>query len=546
MNRTSLLLLALPFAPAIAHAQAAPPDAGKLLQELRSPPLAPPRAPATTVEERPAARGTDGQRIAVSGFRITGTTVFSEADLLPLLSDGRGKTLSLSELDALAMRITRHYRDAGYLVARAYLPPQDIKDGVVEIAVVEGRLGAVKTANAIRLAPSALAPLDALKPGDVITTRALEGSLLALSELPGVDVKSVLRPGTAMGTSDMLVDLAPGRAFSGSADFDSFGNRFTGAYRLGTSLYWNNPANLGDQASLRLQTSGSGFSYSRLGYQLPLGVQATRLGASWSEMHYTLGESFAPLHASGNATVGSVYVLHPFLRSREATWTGQVQYDDKRMEDRVGSTGMRADKTVRDLTLSLNGNFTDGLGGGGSNSVGLGYVSGHLTLDTLSAAIDQATARSQGEFAKWSATLQRSQRLPEDFVLIASYNGQWAGKNLDSSEKLSLGGAQGVRAYPQGEASGDEGQLVTLELRRPIAAQWEAQAFYDDGRITINHQPWTTAANSRHLAGYGLGATYAGGGFTVRMFAAWKANTGRPTSDTDRTPRLWVQGVMYF
>lgn len=543
MKRLASLVL---FAPAAVLAQTAP-DAGRLLQEIRPAPVLPaPKAPAATVEEHAPAPRPDGATVAVRGFRIAGATVFAEAELLPLIADAVGKTLSLADLDALAVRITRHYRDAGYFVARAWLPPQEVKDGIVEIAVLEGRVGKVEIDNRAGLAASALAPLDALAPGEVIRDRAVEGKLLALAELPGVEVKSTLRPGAAVGTSDFLVEVAPGPAFNGSVDIDSFGNRFTGTHRLGASLFWNNPAGFGDQASLRLQKSDGDFDYVRAGYQLPFGAAGTRVGAAWSEMRYGLGLDFAPLKATGEASVGSLYLLHPFLRSRTASWHGQVQFDDKRLTDRVGSTATVTDKRLHNWTLGLNGSFADGLGGGGSNTLALGYTAGRLDLDPTTAAIDAVTAKSKGGFSKWSFSYQRTQRVMDDVSALLSFSNQLAGKNLDSSEKFALGGAYGVRAYPQGEASGDEGQLLTVELRWRLLDAWQAQAFYDDGRTTTNHNPWATGANTRHLAGYGMGAAYAGDGFSLRLFAAWKAGTGAPTSDIDRTPRVWVQAARYF
>jgi hemolysin activation/secretion protein len=62
---------------------------------------------------------------------------------LPLLKDFVGKELSPDDLQRAADVITRHYRDRGYFVARAYVPAQDIRDGIVEITVLEGRLDRV-------------------------------------------------------------------------------------------------------------------------------------------------------------------------------------------------------------------------------------------------------------------------------------------------------------------------------------------------------------------------------------------------------------------
>jgi hemolysin activation/secretion protein len=534
------------FASTAAFAQQ-PPDAGQILRDTGpAPGLPAPKVPTTSVEEGKPLAAPDGQRIAVKGFRVTGATAFPEAELLALLADAADKELSLAELDGLAARITRHHREAGYLVARAYLPAQDVSSGTIEIAVLEGRLGTVSVTDGAGLSASALAPLDALVSGQAIRSQEMERSLLALSDLPGVEVKSTLRPGAAVGTSDFLVEVAPGPAVSGSVDIDSFGNRYTGSHRLGTSLFWNNPAGLGDQASLRLQKSDGDFDYLRVGYQLPLGVHATRIGASWSEMRYGLGEDFAPLKADGEATVSSLYLLHPFLRGRQASLYGQLQYDDKRLTDRVGSTATETDKTLGNWTAGVNANFTDSIGGGGSNSVALAYTRGHLGLDAATAAIDVATARSAGSYSKWSASFQRLQRLTDGLSLSLAYAGQRAGKNLDSSEKFALGGTQGVRAYPQGEAAGDEGQLLTAELRWQVSDAWQAQAFYDDGRVKINRDPWAAGDNTRLLAGYGVGTAWAGGGFTLRAFAAWKAGTGKPTSDVSRSPRVWVQAAKYF
>ncbi|MDP1613746.1 MAG: ShlB/FhaC/HecB family hemolysin secretion/activation protein [Sulfuritalea sp.] len=540
-----LLPLAL-FAATAAFAQQ-PPDAGQILRDTGPAPRLPaPKAPTTRVEEGAPLAAPDGQRIAVKGIRVTGATAFPEAELLALVADADGKELSLAELDGLAARITRHYREAGYLVARAYLPAQDVSSGTIEIAVLESRLGKVSVTDRVGLSASALAPLDALSPGQAIRRQEMEHSLLVLSDLPGVEVKSTLRPGAAVGTSDFLVDVAPGPAVSGSVDIDSFGNRFTGAHRFGASLFLNNPAKLGDQASLRLQKSDGDFDYVRVGYQLPVGVHATRIGVAWSQMHYGLGKDFAPLKASGEASVGSLYLLHPFLRSREASWYGQVQYDDKRVTDNVDATSTKTGKLLGNWTFGVNGNLTDSFGGGGSNTIALGYMRGHLELDATTDLIDAATARSAGGFAKWSASFQRLQHLTDGISLSLAYAGQWAGKNLDSSEKFALGGAHGVRAYPQGEASGDEGQSLTAELRWQVSDAWQAQAFYDDGRVKINRNPWAAGDNTRHLAGVGVGAAWTGGGFTARLFAAWKADTGKPTSDVDRSPRVWVQAAKYF
>lgn len=537
-------LLSLAALPALAQQ---PPTAGQLLQQAQPqprPPLA--DAPPTVVEEKGQALAAQGERFVLRGVRLSGQQAYTEAELLALVQDGIGKALNLAELEALAQRITDRYRRDGYLVARAYLPPQSIDGGVVHIAVLEGRVGAVHLNNAAGVAGTALAPLQRIRPGDAVSRPALEEALLRLADVPGVEVKSTLRPGESVGASDFLVDVLPGRAFGGGVDFDNFGNRYVGAGRLGASLYWNNPAGLGDQFSLRVQGGAGDYGYGRIGYQLPVGPHATRVGVAYSGMRYALGKAFAALDADGRATVASLYLQQPLLRSRAASWVAALQYDGKRLRDDVGAAQTRTERTLHNVAVSLRGEFTDGWGGGGSSSVDLGYTHGLLRLDAASAAIDAASARSEGRFGKWTLGLQRQQRLPGDWLLAINANAQRAGKNLDGSEKLSLGGATGVRAYPQGEASGDSGHVVNLELRRALAGPWEAFGFYDLGRVRVNHSPWDGGGNGRRLAGYGVGLAYTGAPWRLQVFAAWKDGTGAAQSDVDRSPRVWAQAAFLF
>ena len=216
-----------------AFAQQLVPDAGRLLQETRPAPSLPQReAPKIEIEEAPAGQAPEGPLLHVARLRITGATVFTEAELHALVADGEGRELSLNGLRALADRVTQHYRNHGYLLARAYLPAQDVTNGEVKIAVLEGRLGEVSLDNPAGVAGAGLAPLAQLHPGEVAHRRALERNLLLLSDLPGVAVKSTLKPGATPGASDLLVEVAPGRRVTGSVDFDTFGDRFSGQYRV--------------------------------------------------------------------------------------------------------------------------------------------------------------------------------------------------------------------------------------------------------------------------------------------------------------------------
>jgi hemolysin activation/secretion protein len=92
--------------------------------------------------------------------------------------------------------------------------------------------------------------------------------------------------------------------------------------------------------------------------------------------------------------------------------------------------------------------------------------------------------------------LSRLQRLTNADTLSLAVSGQVANKNLDSSEKFSLGGATGVRTYPQGEADGNEGYLASVELRHNLNDALQAILFYDTGAIRINQTPFGVVASN--------------------------------------------------
>ena len=531
------------------------PGAGSQIQQL-APAAVPQKAmPQIRIESgtAPGTPSADESKILVRTLRITGTKTYSESELLALTGFVPGVELTLTDLRRMAARITAHYSTQGYLAARAYLPAQQVTDNTVTIAVSEGQYGQIILRNQSKLSDrQAYSLLDGLKPGDPITNDPLESRLLLLSDTPGVEVKSTLVPGAGPGTSDLLVDIAPGRLVTGSVDADNAGNRYTGEFRLGATVNLNNPLGLGDVAGLRAVTSGSGLKYGRFFYQVPFGKAA--VGVAYSRLDYALGKEFAPLGANGVATAMGVYGSYTLLRSRNANLYAGLSYDHKTFQDRVALFSSVTDRKINVLTGNLYGNQLDAVGGGGINSFSLSLSAGTLDIQTPAArAADAVSARSQGAYNKLAFTASRLQQVTDSVSFFAGISGQGASKNLDPSEKMSLGGMDGVRAYPQGEGFGDQGYLVNLEARlllpkaQSLPGRMHLIGFVDAGSVTINKNPWAAGINQRSLAAYGVGLTWSEpGNFLVRTYYARKLGNDLATSAPDRSGRLWIQGVKYF
>jgi hemolysin activation/secretion protein len=557
----------------VALAQQPPrPDAGSILQQQQPRdqlPVAPSDKPVIpqVTPAKPALPISSRLNVAVKQFRFTGNTVFSSAQLAEPVSEFVGKTLDFEGLNDAAGRVQRYYRDRGYFLAVAYLPQQEIRDGNVEIAVLEGRVGAVnlQIEPGTKLRESFVhGILDAhLKRGDVITERTLERPLLLLRDLPEVDVTSELGPSkTEVGAADVTVKLAEKRKLAtGFVGIDNHGNRFTGEYRGVVNLNASDFTGYGDLLSFYGFLTDENMKFGRLSYVIPVGHYGTRLGVSYTDFSYALAKDFAALGANGDGQVYNIYALHPVLRTRNANFFVQGALEHKKLEDRRSDLGSVEDRKVDSAKLGAVGDGRDRLFSGGLNAYSLTYTYGHVNLTPATLQTQDVAPgtgpHTSGDFSKVNVDLRRLQRVTDSINLLVAGSGQLANKNLITAEKISLGGPNGVRAYPVGEAPGDTGVIINTELRYIIpnrsflGGDIAFSAFYDAGWVkSVQELPPAEegALNHRTIGGYGLGASLGReGNFLVRGYLAWRAGHEPPQSDTaKRVPRIWLQAVKWF
>lgn len=556
MFKLKLLPLALLVMSPTAFA-ATPLNAGGQMQQI--PPSPQPQMAAPALEVKPASQPVsapqDSAKIVVNRIQLTGAQVYTEARLLAVTGFTAGSSLSLADLQGMAANIATYYRQNGYFVAQAYVPAQEIQGGVVTIAVIEGQYGKVSLNNQTHVSNSLANDLLAgINSGDVVATAPLEHRLLLLSDLPGVKVNSSLVPGAAPGSSDLIVNLTPGKRISGSIDADNAGNHYTGANRIGATVNFNEPLGQGDVASLRALTSGSGLNYLRGAYQMQFGK--AKAGVAYSALRYELGEEFASLGAHGTAQVVSLFGSYPLVRSRNTNLNAGLVLDAKKFQDKVDNpTPSVADKRAQVLTASLSGNQLDRVGGAGQTAFMLAWSAGNIDLQTPDVqALDAVTAHSNGHFNKLGFGLSRQQRITDTVSVSAALSGQLASKNLDVSEKMELGGMYGVRAYPEGEAYADQGYVLNLEARwqlpkltSTLPGQVQLIGFIDTGSVTLNKNPWAAGPNRRTLSGAGVGVNwYETNNFMVRAYYAVKVGDEAATSAPDKSGRFWIQAVKYF
>lgn len=545
LSPLALALLALPLA---TLAQTIP-NSGQILQQVTPPPApAPKAAPDLAITPDAATAADDGTPFSVTRLQIDGNTVFATATLHALIADGEGRTQTLAQLSALAQRITDYYHVHGYPLARALVPAQALSDGVVRIRVVEARYDQTRLENHSRVNDRLLrATLAPLRSGDVVKQATLDRSLLGLSELPGVAPHATLSPGAAAGTStlDVVADAAP--AVQGNVLLDNAGTRYTGRLRVGGTLDINAPLHHGDQLSLTTLTSGHGMRYGRAGYQYVLNGYGTQVGAAYSALAYALGGSLHALDAHGTAQVGSAWLAQPLVRTRDSRLDVRLQFDRRQLRDRIDSTSLRNDRRTHTTTASVAAQHNDDWAGGGLTQASLSVSHGTLRFDqAAAAAADAATARTQGSYTYWGASLVRLQNLGAGTRLYASVSGQHSGRNLDSSEQFLLGGPDSVRGYDVASLAGASGWLGSVELRHDLpwncAGHCEGSVFVDHGALSINAAPWLPGRNHAKLSSAGIGLSWIGAHqWQAQVRLAAPLGTASELAGGHDAVRAWLQ-----
>ncbi|MBU1054913.1 MAG: ShlB/FhaC/HecB family hemolysin secretion/activation protein [Proteobacteria bacterium] len=552
---------------------AAPPDAGQLLNQERQPgKQLPDRLPQDSDKETERAPPDAGTKVLVKGFCFSGSQgLATDAELEALISDSIGKELGFAGIKKLAERVTNYLREQkGYLLARAYLPKQDITAGIIEIAVIAGKVEGkvrVNVKKPRRVSQSLLEGIagKALKAGSAIRMEEIERAVLLMNDLPGISSNALLERGATPGTTRLGIDVTEGPLISGLISGDNYGDRYTGIWRGSGRIAVNDPFGLGDQLSLSV--IGAEHMYQgTTAYFLPLGATGLTWSLSYTGLYYELGDDLASLNANGCADTFATRFGYPILRTRSASvWAG-LGFEYILLSDETNGT-TTSDRKLSVGNAGFSGSFFDSFGGGGLSSANLALYSGNLDLSDLATAeaADASGPRSAGNFVRVTYSLARLQRLTRQVSLFGSVRGQIADNNLNSSQKLILGGPTGVRAYPVGEASGDEGHIMTFETRfdipdPPSWAKVQLVGFVDTGYIKLHKDPWAasitnaTTSNDYWLSGAGAGIVISKAGlYSVQTSYAHKIGdnpgrsmTGNDADNHDDNGRFWVQAVVWF
>jgi hemolysin activation/secretion protein len=268
-----------------------------------------------------------------------------------------------------------------------------------------------------------------------------------------------------------------------------------------------------------------------------------------SKLQYSLGGPVRSANAYGSAQVQSFWARQSLVRSENRNVYAQLQFDQMQPRDHEDIAMSRRDRSLRNVTASLSGDARGAFFDNGISSWNASVTKGQVGFsDAAAGNYDATNAKTQGRFSKFNLNLAHLQGIGVDNSLYLTYAGQWANTNLDSSQKISIGGVNTVRAYPTGVIAGDSGHVFNAEWRhelgRAFGGQWRGLAFIDTAQITVNKNIWlgVTGENSATLSGVGVGIGWTGpADWNGRATLAYPLGSIPALVNTPASPRGWIE-----
>ncbi|MFH1782965.1 MAG: ShlB/FhaC/HecB family hemolysin secretion/activation protein [Candidatus Omnitrophota bacterium] len=449
-----------------------------------------------------------GPSFILRDIKVTGATAFTQDELKNIYKPSLDKKIYYSELKGIANAIKNEYKKRGYLTATSFVPQQDIKDGVVEIQVVEGKVGEIKIEGNKWFKTDLIKKYFHLAKGEIFDVYKLQKDLTRLNQNSDLKVTTVVEKGKVPETTDLIAKAEEKVPYHIGIGSDNKGSRLLGRYRTLVHARSTNATGVNDYLLLSSVFNARSMGFS-LSYDRPLDTYGTKLGIDATYYKMKLGKEFKALDIEGETRILTPHLMWEIFLSEDTEIEGDVGFEIKDIE----KTTQTAVTTEEQLTLLFAGftveKQTSFFGGSyltfaPKMTMGQKNLFGATGKDHPNASRDN----TGGFFVKYSQRLSTFQRMPFKSYLAIDSSVQVSSDTLPSSEQMQIGGQDSVRGYPEGDYLCDTGYYVNTEWLFPkLLKHSEPFLLFDFGWGRIE-DTMTGELEDKTLMGVGAGAKF--------------------------------------
>lgn len=431
-----------------------------------------------------------GEKIYIKDFYLEDKEYIDFVALEEILNLYKNKNLDMKDISELSSKISQLYKNKGYILARAYVPKQDVlkQNDVLVIKMVLGKYGKIDLKNNSYVNDLRLQKTieTKLKKDSLVNKDGLEKTMLQIGKMPGTSFPKVtIEPGSEFGQSDFLFDIDKTKRLEGYLLGDNQGSIYTGEYRTMAGISINSPLQIADKLSLNgMLSNGAGVKNIGISYSLPIFYSGLMLDLSYNKTktNTDIKEYSSDIQELMNSSIGDsdiygVKLSYPLILSQlesldlylnlqkieKNNVTEYFSYDKEEIPKdlNVARLGTNYEKFSSLFDLNLYSNL--------NSELSFGEVKRD---DDIKKDGDDTVGNFSKLYLEYSANLA----LNDKSSLIANVKLQkaLANKSLDNFEQLTLSGTSGVKVYPDSEYSADSGYFLGLEYKYKLP---EIQSF---------------------------------------------------------------------
>ncbi|MDJ0649215.1 MAG: ShlB/FhaC/HecB family hemolysin secretion/activation protein [Xenococcaceae cyanobacterium MO_188.B19] len=483
--------------------------------------------------------------ITVENFEVTGNTVFSEAEIQNVVSEYQDRPLSISELFQVRTAITKLYTDSGYVNSGAYIPPQELEDGTVTIAVLEGKLEGINVTGTKRLnADYVRSRLEIAADSPLNVDSLLEAlQLLRLDPLIK-NVSAELSAGISPGTSLLDVEIEEADAFKIRPNLDNKRSPSVGSFRRGIGLSHANLLGFGDRISFDYNNTDGSNSIDA-SYAIPINAKngTIRLAYGYSD-NDIIEDPFNALDIESESSYYELGFRQPLIVKPNQEFTMGMNFSFQESQTKLLDTPFALSRGAEE----------DGETKIGAIRLFQEYVARNdrqvfalrsqfsIGIDIFGSTINDNAPDSS--FFAWRGQSQWVRRLDEDFLFLLRGDLQFSASDLVALEQFRVGGFDSVRGYRQDLVLGDNGLSASAEVRVPLVrfrkidGVIQLTPFFDLGTVWNNDD---SDIDNDFLASIGIGLNFnVADSFNARL------DWGIPLIDVDNQGDTLQESGLHF
>lgn len=525
INRIGIVIVILIVTGGICYAQTEATTAGVVERAATPQEKIPPPYQLPQIESQSQDTPEDSStKVIVKDFVFEGNVSVPSDDLKSVAEAYLNKEITFADLKKLCRRVQSFYQLKGYFLVRVVLPPQEVKDGIIKIQVIEGSIGRIEIRGNKRISSDFInrrLNFDPAKPG--VRYNGLLESLILLNEYPSFDVKTTLVKGQAPGTTDVMVDVTEHRRHTARMSIHNGGPRYVSDVIWGPQFEFYDALRTGDTINAYVMY-GSPANNLRVGgvrYAVPVNRHDTKVSVGYNYSDFYAQREISDLGIRGVTQTVSLGVIHPLVRNMTTKIDLRAGFDYKDIKNYTLNNQSSHDR-LRVLDLGFDHSHRDNFNGRTFVRNTLSFGIPHFLGGTDSNDPDSSRFGAGGRFTKFVVDATRVQNLPAAAILLLRGSFQLASETLPAAEEFHLGGMDTVRGYPQAEFLGDQGYFFNIELRLPpypfagkqvpfIKKPWKEfmqfAVFFDHGAAS-RKSILPGEFKDRSLSGVGLGLRF--------------------------------------